>query len=422
MDGLTVNLVLLGVLVLLNAVFAGSEIALISLREGQLRQVERHPGRAARTLVRLVRDPNRFLATIQIGITLAGFLASATAAVTIAEPLVPLLGFLDGAAEPAAIGLVTLILVFITLVLGELAPKRLAMQHALRWSLVMARPLDRLAALSRPAVWVLSTATDLTVRALGGDPQAAKDQLSPEELRDLVAGHRGLNPEQRIIITGALEIHERILRRVLQPRGTVFTLPADLPLDQAREQLARSGHTRAPVVGPSGQLDDAIGLVNLRDLFDGHSTVGQVAQPPLLFPDSLRVSEALRRFKAERQQFALIVGEHGSIDGIVTLEDLLEEIVGEIYDETDTDIAHARPGDDGTITIPGTFPVHDLPDIGVDIADPPPGDYTTIAGMLLVVLGDIPQTPGDRIELPGWIAEITDVERHAITQVQLRPR
>lgn len=274
---------------------------------------------------------------------------------TIAEPLVPLLAFLGRAAEPAAIALVTLVLVFITLVLGELAPKRLAMQHALRWAVVVARPLDWLATVSRPVVWLLSVTTDVTVRAFGGDPSANKEQLSPDELRDLVATHRGLSAEQRTIITGALEIHERPLRRVLRPRGSVFTLPADLPLAKAREQLARSGHSRAPVAGPSGLLDDAIGVVNLRDLFDGRATVWHVAQPPLLFPDSLRVSEALRRFKAERQQFALVVGEHGAVDGIVTLEDLLEEIVGEIYDETDTDVVEARQGADGTVTVPGTF-------------------------------------------------------------------
>ncbi|WP_216207322.1 hemolysin family protein [Amycolatopsis aidingensis] len=418
MDGIGLTL-LLGVLVLANAVFSGSEVALISLREGQLRRLERSPDRSARAVVRLARDPNRFLATIQIGITLAGFLASATAAVTLAQPLVPLLAWLGRAAAPAAITLVTLALAFLTLVLGELAPKRLAMQHALRWALLVARPLDRLATLSRPAVWLLSKATDLTVRTFGGDPRAAREQLSTGELRDLVAGHRGLTKEQRTIITGALEINERVLRRVLRPRGMVFTLPADLPVEQARAELARSGHSRAPVVPPSG-LDDAAGVVGLRDLFGDHATAAQAARPPMLLPDTLRVSEALRRFKEERQRFGLVVGERGTIDGIVTLEDLLEEIVGEIYDETDGDVAAARADDDGTLTVPGTFPVHDLADIGVRLGDLPNGDYTTIAGLVLVVLGHIPQAPGELITVNGWTIEVAALAGHAITEVRLR--
>src|SRR5262249_54134201 len=158
------------------------------------------------------RDPNRFLATVQIGITLAGFLASATAAVTLARPLVTALSFLGGAAEPVAVTLVTLALTFLTLVIGELAPKRLAMQYAQRLALLVALPLDRLSRLSRPAVWTLGKTTNLIVRALGGNPHAGSDELSPEELRDLIATHHGLNAEQRTIITGALNIHQRLLR------------------------------------------------------------------------------------------------------------------------------------------------------------------------------------------------------------------
>jgi putative hemolysin len=197
MDGYGFNIALVGVLVLVNALFAGSEMALISLREGQLRSLEREGGRGARTLVKLARDPNRFLATIQIGITLAGFLASATAAVSLAEPLVPLLGFLDGAAQGVAVALVTIVLTFFTLVFGELAPKRLAMQYALRWALLVARPLDVLSAISRPAVWALSASTNLVVRIFGGNPHAESEQLSSEELRELVGSQRGLSPEQR---------------------------------------------------------------------------------------------------------------------------------------------------------------------------------------------------------------------------------
>ncbi len=419
MSGYWFNIVLVGVLVVLNALFAGSEIALISLREGQLRQLERRGGAAARTLVRLARDPNRFLATIQVGITLAGFLASATAAVSLAEPVAPLFGFLGGAAEAVAIALITLILTFITLVFGELAPKRLAMQYAQRWALTVARPLDFLSRVSRPAIWVLGRTTNLVVRVFGGNPHADKEQLSPEELRDLVAGHRGLNAEQRTIITGALEIHERLLREVLVPRRAVFTMRATIPIAEARAALAESGHTRAPVVR-DGHLDDVIGVVTLRDLLDDDRELADVARPPLVFPDSVRVSDALRRFKDEREQFALVANEHGAIDGIVTLEDLLEEIVGEIYDETDPDVMAVQTRPDGALLLPGTFPIHDLIDVGVELVDRPEGDYATIAGLVLTALGRIPTAPGDKVVLTEWTIEVTEIEHHAITGVQLR--
>ena len=419
MGGYSFNIVLVGVLILLNAVFSGSEIALISLREGQLKQLERRGGRAARTLVRLARDPNRFLATIQVGITLAGFLASATAAVSLAEPIAPLLAFLGGAAEPVAIALITLILTFLTLVFCELAPKRLAMQNAQRWAMTVARPLDFLSRVSRPAIWTLGKTTDLIVRIFGSNPYADKEQLSPEELRDLVVGHRGLNAEQRTIITGALEIHERILREVLVPRRAVFTMRADMPIAAARAALAHSGHTRAPVLR-DGHLDDVIGVVSLRDLLDDDRALTDVTRQPVVFPDSVRVSDALRRFKDEREQFALVANEHGAIDGIVTLEDLLEKIVGEIYDETDPDILAVRTQPDGDLILPGTFPIHDLADLGVEIADRPDGDYATIAGLVLTTIGRIPTEPGDRVSLTSWTIEVTAVDRNAITEVRLR--
>ncbi|HUQ60017.1 hemolysin family protein [Lentzea sp.] len=416
MDGYGFNLALVAVLVLLNAAFAGSEMALVSLREGQLRSLERE-GR--HTLVRLARDPNRYFATIQIGITLSGFLASATAAVSLAEPIVPLLGFLGSAAGGVAIALVTIVLTFFTLVFGELAPKRLAMQYAVRWSKIIAGPLDLLSTVSRPAVWLLSRSTDLVVRIFGGDPDAEEEQMSPEELRDLVEVQQHLNPEQRTIMTGALEIHERKLREVLVPRRLVTILESGLDTATAREILARSGHSRAPVT-KDGHLDDVIGVATLRDLLDDSVALADVARPPMVLPDSVRVTDALRRMKAEHEQMALVVDEHGAVDGIVTLEDLLEEIVGEIYDETDSDVVAVRADPDGSIELLGTFPVHDLVDIGVALPDAPPGPYTTIAGLVLVLLGRIPEEPGDVVEVSGWRIEVVTVEHHAITQVRLR--
>lgn len=420
MSGYWLDIALVGALVLLNAVFAGSEMALVSLREGQLRQLERTGGARGQRLVRLARDPNRFLATIQIGITLAGFLASATAAVSLAEPLVPHVGFLGSAAEPVIVAGVTLVLAFVTLVLGELAPKRLAMQRALPWALAVARPLDVLSTLSRPAVAVLSASTDLVVRLLGGKSETTVDDISAEELRDLVTSNPALDAEQRDIISGALDLHERLVRHVLVPRGSVLSLASDLTVAQAREAMAAAGHSRVPVT-VGHHLDRVLGIVHWGSVVHGDDElVGTRVQPALMLPDTVRLSDALRRFREERQQMAIVVDEHGSVDGIVTLEDLLEEVVGEIWDETDPDLASADRGPDGALTLPGTFPVHDLPDLDVELGLPASADYSTVAGLVLKLLGRVPDRPGDVAEVGGWTIEVTGVERHAVTEVRLR--
>ncbi|KAB1147066.1 hemolysin family protein [Micromonospora sp. DT46] len=420
MQSIWTQLALVGVLVVLNAVFAGSEMALVSLRDSQIQRLER-TSRAGRVLARLAKDPNRFLATIQIGITLAGFLASAAAAVSLAKPLVPLLSALGGAAETVAIVAVTLALTFVTLVFGELAPKRIAMQAAERWALLVARPLDLLSSVTRPAVWALGATSDLVVRLVGLNPKHEPDEIGPDELRDIVAGNHGFTKEQRTIIAGAVEIADRQLRAVLVPRLQVFTLDSGTTAEAARLLLAATGHSRAPVVRHGG-LDDAVGVIHLRDLVGvpEDRPVDECARPPMLLPDSLPVVDALRQFKAERQHIALVVDERGAVDGIVTLEDILEEIVGEIYDETDRDVRSVRTEPDGALLLPGTFPVHDLVDLGVELPSRPGGDYTTIAGLLLACLGHIPTVAGESVVVDGWELEVTRIDHRAIVGVRLR--
>jgi putative hemolysin len=411
---------LVGVLVLLNAAFAGTELALISLRESQLQRLEQKSATGA-VLARLARDPNRFLATIQVGITLAGFLASAAAAVSLAEPLRGPLSFLGGAAEPVAIFAVTLVLAYVTLVLGELAPKRVAMQRAERWGLLAARPLSAFLAVTRPAVWFLSRSTDIAVRLLGADPHLQREDVTEEELRDMVAAQRHFTDQQRRIIDGAFEIAERTLMEVLRPRGDVFVLDAALPADEALRQLAASGHSRAPVT-VGGSLDEVVGIVHLRDLLDSpDQATGDRARETLhYFPESAGVLDALRQMQTGRIQMALVVDEHGSTAGLVTVEDLVEELVGEIYDETDRDVLATVTRPDGTHLVPGRFPVHDLEDIGID--DVPDGPYATVAGLVLERLGRVPESPGDSVAVGPWDIEVTAVGRRTITEVVIRPR
>jgi putative hemolysin len=360
---------------------------------------------------------------VQIGITLAGFLASAAAAVSLAEPLVGHLGFLGSMAEPAAILAVTAVLSFATLVLGELAPKRIAMQHAERWALLAAYPLNALATVSRPAVWLLGQATNLVVRVVGADPHAGRSEVTTEEIREMVATQTGFTAEQRTIISGAFEIAERVLREIVIPRRDVLTLPADLPAGEGLNRLVTHGHSRAPVTGPVG-LDDVTGVVHLRDLVHADGTVATAARPAQYLPETLRVSDALRQMRHQRQQFALVVDETGAVEGIVTMEDLVEEIIGEIYDESDRDVQAVVHERTGSMLVAGTFPLHDLPDIGIDLDDT--GDLddrgsVTIAGLLLARLGHIPTEPGERVDLGRYTAEVTEITRHAITQVRLHP-
>jgi magnesium and cobalt exporter, CNNM family len=420
MGGTGGEILLVLVLVLINAAFSGSEMALVQLRESQIQRLERQ-SRRGRVLGRLTRDPNRFLATIQIGITLAGFLASAAAAVSLSKPLIEPLSFLGSAAEPAAIVVVTIALTFVTLVIGELAPKRIAMQRTEGWALLVARPLDVLSMISRPAVWLLGVATNLVVRLAGGDPKAQRDEVTTEEIRDMVAAQQDFSAEQRTIISGAFEIADRILREILVPRRDVLSLPTGTQAHEALRMLITGGHSRAPVVGPAG-LDDVIGVVHLRDLVDATGPVDALSRPGLFLPETLRVSDALKQLRGERQQLALVVDERGAIDGIITMEDLVEEIVGEIYDETDRDVAAVVKEADGALLMPGSFPIHDLPDIGFHDGTNPhdEGDYTTIAGMVLAVLGHIPTAAGEVVDLPEFTAEVVEVTGRAITRVRLR--
>lgn len=418
MSGYTTQILLVLVLMLINGALSGSEMALISLRESQIQRLER-TSRGGKILARLSRDPNRFLATIQIGITLAGFLASAFAATSLAQPLVKPLSFVGSAAETLAIVIVTLILTFVTLVIGELAPKRIAMQRAEGWALVAARPLDFLANMSRPFVWLLGKSTDLIVRIAGVDPRAARQEISAEEIRELVIAQRGFTAQQREIISGAFEINERDIRDILVPRQSVTTLPASASTSEALRSLAGSGHTRAPVVGPAG-LDDVIGVVHLRDLLGSEGTAGDVARLPMFLPETLSVSEAMRQLRHQREQFALVVDERGGIDGIVTMEDLVEEVVGEIYDETDRDIEMVVHEPDGALIVPGSFPLHDLPDLDIDIDRLGDTDYTTVAGLILDKLNRIPTAPGDVVKGPGLTAEVLEITGRAITKVRLR--
>lgn len=420
MSSLAAQLLLVMVLVLVNAGFAGTEMALVSLREPQLHRLERRSVGGAR-LARLARDPTRYLSTIQIGITLAGFLASASAALTLARPLQEILAPLGGWAEGLAVVVVTVLLAYVTLVLGELAPKRIAMRHAERWALVAARPLSFFSVLTRPAVWLVGVSTDVVVRVFGVPPGRPREDLTPEDLRTMVEAQASMSEQQRRVISGAFEIAGRRLRDVLRPRTQVFVLDADQDTAEALGELVASGHTRAPVAAEA-ELDRVSGVVHMRDLIGAAGRrVAEVAAEPVLFPETARVLPVLSELQRRHVQLAVVIDEHGEAAGLVSVEDLVEEIVGEIYDETDQDVLEVVTEPDGTLLVPGEFPVHDLVDLGVDDV-PTSGAYSTVAGLLLDRLGRLPRTRGETVDVSGHVFEVVEVSTRAIRRVRIRPR
>lgn len=411
MSELWFDLAIVGVLVCINAMLAGAEMAFLSLREGQLRGLA-NAGVRGQRVVRLARDPNRYLGAVQLGITLAGFLASATAAVSISEPVADLFGG-GRYAGPAAVAVVTVVLALITLVLGELVPKRLAMQRAERWSLLMVRPISGFIAVTRPVIVMLSKLTDILVSAAGGDPGRHRDVITDAEIVDLVEAQPTLTEAQRQIMAGAVEIAGRSLRQVLVPRNRVVAIDAALPVVEARDLLRESGHSRAPVM--DGTLDHPVGQVHLRDLLDDEGVAGECTSPLLAFPETVSVLEALRQLQTNRSQLAVVVDEHGGTAGIITIEDLVEELVGEIYDEADPDLIAVNQDGKGALVLPGSFPVHDLIDLGLDL---PEGNYATIAGLVLHHLGHLPQV-GETVIVEGTEIQVADVDSRSIVSVRI---
>ncbi|WP_144761030.1 hemolysin family protein [Curtobacterium sp. 9128] len=395
--------------VLVGGVFAAAEIALVSLRESQLQQLERRGNRGARVAA-LGRDPNRFLSAVQIGVTVAGFFSAAYGASSIAPDVAPLfagLGLDRAAAETVALVAMTLVIAYLSLVFGELVPKRLALQRAEGFSMLVAPTLDRFAAVMRPAIWVLSTSTDAVVRLLGGDPDARSASMSTEELRGLVAEHDAIDEQGRRIASGALDAQDRILRESMRPWYDVATLDAGQRIAAATEAALDLGHTRYLVT--AGSRDEVTGFVHLRDLLraaDPTAPTSSVVRPVAAFPETKSLSSTIAELRTAGQQIALVVDEYGGSAGMVTLEALLEDLVGPIRDEYD------RPSsEDG---VDGSTVLEDLAAEGGPVL--PDGDYETVGGLVQVHLDRVPRV-GDVVEVGGHRVTVTAMDGHRVARV-----
>lgn len=420
------NFGLVLIFVLIGGLFAGTEMAIVNLREGHIQKLE-ESGERGKSTARLVRDPNLFLSAVQIGVTVAGFFSSAYGASTIAPSIAPLLvdaGLSEGAASTAALIGMTLVIAFLSLVLGELVPKRLAMQNALAMTKIVGPPLNVFGRLMRPVIWLLSLSTNFVVRLLGGDPHADRESVSAEEIRSMVRTSDALEDAESRVLADVFDASERTVVEVMRPRHQVNFLDGGLTVAEGREEIRDTGHSRYPVTGED--LDDVIGFAHVRDLLlvdhPEDTRLSAVVRPIEHIPGTVEVLQALNRMRAHADQIAVVVDEYGGTDGIVTLEDLLEELVGEIYDEFDREVLDGADPDQPDVvdgSVDGGLILQEF-EAQTGIPLPDTGGYETVGGFVMAELARIPEV-GDTVEVDGGILEVTAVDERRVQTVRITP-
>jgi putative hemolysin len=423
--GTLLNIGIVLLLILIEGLFVAAEIALVSLREGQVRALAESSRRGA-AVARLVADPNRFLAAVQIGVTTTALLSSAFGAVTLSDEAKHFLvshGWSDGLAAATGVVGVTLVITFVTLVVGELAPKRLALQRTEGAAKLFAPPLNRLATTFRPVIWLLSRSTNGLVRILGGDPDAGREPISQEELRGLVAAHESLSSDERRLIDDVFAAGERSIGEIMVPRTDVVFLDASLTVSKAAKMASESPHERYPVVGRT--YDDVLGFVHIRDLILGDArttrdrTVGSLAREVKAMPGTNRVLAALSEMRREGHHLAIVVDEYGGTDGIVTLEDLVEEVIGDIREEGGLPDQHEpRRFSGGIVELDGKENLDEVAEVaGLEL---PEGPYSTLGGWVMAELGRLPQLH-DRVTHEGYLVDVVEIDGRRVARVRVTP-
>jgi len=408
--------------IFLGAVFVAAEIALISLREGQAKAMEEF-GRRGRKVAELAGHPNRFLAAVQVGVTLSGFLSAAFGADQLGDYLIPALesaGLSEDVSAGLSLVLLTLVIAYFSLVLGELVPKRIALHKTESIALAVATPVAVISRVFKPLIWLLAHSSDLILRALGIDPKASREEISEEELVDLVTGHKALTEEERDIVEEVFNASERLVHEIMVPRTRVDFLDASLTFAEAIEIAKKKAHSRFPVV--RGNSDEVIGFIHVRDLLDPSSadsskTIMDLIRTIMFLPGTKGVLPALSEMRAQRQQIAIVLDEYGGTDGIVTLEDLVETLIGDIHDEYDSHEVEVSSPNSGEFKIDGLISLEDLhEETGIEI---PEGPYETLSGFVMHELGRIPSM-NDEIAIPGARIKVLSMEGKRVGTLQLK--
>jgi putative hemolysin len=423
MSKVVLDVIVVLVIVCIGGFFAASEMALVSLREGQIRALSKRGRRGQRT-ARLASDPNRFFSAVQIGVTLATLVSGAYGAATLAGYLKSWLvrqHVSPGWAATLSFVIVTVCITFVSLVLGELAPKRIGLQRAPTLALVAAPLLDRIASLARPVVWLLTRSTNLVVAILGGDPRVGRQAMTEQELQDLVTGAQALSPDERHIVGEVFDAGKRQIREVLVPRTEVVFLDAETPVSAAAATAAGVPYSRLPVFTDS--YDNVIGFVHVRDLLGPGVTnrsvpLGQIVRPVKFLPISKTVLSSLSEMRRERAHLAVVVDDYGGTAGIVTLEDLVEELIGDIRDEYDIEQRQVTTLRGGEVEVDGLLNLDEFAEqTGIRL---PEGPYETAAGYVLAALGELP-SPGASVQVDRHTITVTELDGRRIARLRVAP-
>jgi putative hemolysin len=421
MSKVVLQIIVVLVIICVGGFFAASEMALVSLREGQIRALGKR-GRRGQKAARLAQDPNRFFSAVQIGVTLATLVSGAYGAETLAGALKTYLirhHLSPGWAGPVSFLAVTIAITFFSLILGELAPKRIGLQRAAALALLAGPLLDRIATLARPFVWLLTTCTNLIVGILGGDPRIGRQAMTEQEVRELVASTQTISQDERKIVSEVFDAGKRQIREVLVPRTEVVFLDAETPVEVAASIAAGVPHSRLPVYQDT--YDNVTGFVHVRDLLGpgvakNEVPISRISRPVKFLPISKTVLSSLSEMRRERAHLAVVIDDYGGTAGIVTLEDLVEELIGDIRDEYDIEQDQATKLPAGDVEVDGLLNLDEFTEqTGIEL---PEGPYETAAGYVLAALGDLPSA-GDSVQVAGRTVTVTELDGRRIARLRI---
>lgn len=430
-DDLLFEIVIIFVLLLANGFFAASEIAVVSARKGRLEQQAQAGQKGAAAALELAEDPSRFLSTVQVGITLIGTFAAVFGGATLAELLEAALSDIPTLAPYAAtiaLGVVVLAITYLSLIVGELVPKRLALQNAEAMASFVAPSMRGLARLANPAVSFLTFSTELILRLLGRH-NVPESLITEDDIMALVReGTSGGTVEaaEEDLINNVFAFSDRLVRSLMTPRTQIVGIEQDTPLPELLKIVTGSGYSRLPVFEDS--LDQVTGILNVKDLLRVWGTseaidLRSLLRPPCYVIESQRAVIAFQQIKQSNNALALVLDEYGQVAGLITLEDMLEELVGEIADEYDEAEVSIVRREDGSYLVDGLLPLSDLEEqLNIPEVEKLGREYSfeTTAGLLLILLGHIP-TPGESARWQGYTFEVVDMDEHRIDKILILP-